>query len=43
MFFKFFIKQRFRLFGKTGYPFNPHIIKQMVNNNYNFKLIDPYK
>ena len=41
--FKFFIKQRFQLFDKTSSPFNPHILKQMVNNHCNFKLIDPYK
>ena len=43
MLFKFFIKQRFQLFNKIGSPFNPHILKQMVNNHCSFKLIDPYK
>ena len=41
--FKFFIKQRFQLFNKISFPFNTHILKQMVNNHCNVKLIDPYK
>ena len=43
MLFKFFIKQHFQLFDKISSPFNPHILKQMVNNHCSFKLADPYK
>ena len=43
MLFEFFIKQCSQLFDKISSPFSFHILKQMVNNHYNFKLIDPYK
>ena len=43
MLFKFFIRQRSQLFGNTSSPFNLHILKHMVNNHCNFKLIDPDK